>query len=475
MYHQSSSENGQARDQVFDVDAMLFDVSNRMARAQLARQISSSSSTFRERAARVLKPSSVGNSPQKLQRRRTVTSNMTSKRRSELYNQSVQVPYSAVDGHTSHQSWASSTSNARPVSWHPTSMGVNRSCARMTSARTSSYEPQSRQSMAGPRNAVVGSRGSMAGYQTVAMNGLPTPMTQPDLNTEYPVDPFFSLDGSSLTYQQSIPEQSIARQSIPHQLMSHQSLPEQSMPYPQAYNSAGLSLNTTYQSYMPTDASYQLQLPSVPTSSAYSCTPMNYATQSWAESLSAFPAYTAPPTPDFLPIQNPLDMWQGATTAVQPRLMKPRSKELVGMGLYDSPDDRNSFSMDSAIESHIGSFVTDPHHESLGKGLKLEETWVPPAESDEEEESESSEEQEDVQAEDPISAVADVEQMWQMDAGSIMAGKAQEALQSTQEDMSNQSFFFDNDDNYYEGGAFGQDVQMQSNLQGVVLKDFMWV
>lgn len=147
------------------------------------------------------------------------------------------------------------------------------------------------------------------------------------------------------------------------------------------------------------------------------------------------------------------------------------------MGLYDTIDDRHSFSTDSATKSHIGSFVTDVQHESLGKGLKLEETWIPPAESDEEDHSESSDEQDQQQVEAIILPIAaplgpSAGQIWQMDASDVMASKAQEALQPTYEDMSNQSFFFDNDDNYYDGGAFGQ---MQSNLQGVALKDFMWV
>ncbi|MCJ1393553.1 hypothetical protein MMC18_006428 [Xylographa bjoerkii] len=433
MYHNPSYDNGSVHEQPLDVDAMLFDVSNRMARAQLARQISSSSS-FRERASRVLKPNSVGNSPQNPQRRRTVTAQMTSRRRSDMYNQNIPTPRPGAEPQPGHQSW--SMSNVRPVSWHPTSMGkINRSSVRGTSARTSSYEPQARD--------------SMVGYQTVAMNGLPTPMTQPDLNADFPVDPFFSLDGSCIPYQQQITQQS-----------------QPPMTIPQGYDPAGLSLDTSYQSYVPQDSSYHLQFPIVPLSGDYPT--MSYPTQTWAESLSAFPSYTAPPTPDFLPIQNPSDMWQGATTAAQPRLTKPRSKELVGMGLYDTPD-RDSFSLDSATESHVGSFIADPHHESLGKGLKLEETWQPPSEEEEDEEVESSDgEEQQVEETSPVGAG---EQVWQMD---MMGRKVQDAGQPSYGDMSNQSFFFDGDDAYFEGSAYAQGGAMQSNLHGVALKDYMW-
>ena len=444
MYHNPSYDHGNIHEQPLDVDAMLFDVSNRMARAQLARQISSSSS-FRERASRVLKPNSVGNSPQNPQRRRTVTAQTTARRRSDMYNQSNPTPRPGAEPQPGHPSW--SMSNVRPVSWHPSSMGVNRSSVWATSARTSSYEPQT--------------RNSMVGYQTVAMNGLPTPMTQPDLNANFPVDPFFSLDGSCIPYQQQIPQQ-----------------PQQPMPLPQGYDPTGLSLDTSYQPYVPSsDPSYHLEFPTVPLSGAYpTCSPMSYATQTWAESLSAFPTYTAPPTPDFLPIQNPSDMWQGAVAS---RLTKPRSKELVGMGLYDSPD-RHSFSLDSAPDSHGGGdgscCAADPQHEALGKGLKLEETWQPPAEEEEEEEEEddgeddgddSSDEEEKEQEGEESLPVGARDQLWQQVEG--MAGKAQDPGRAGYGDMSDRSFFFDGDEAGFDGQV------LQESLQGVALQDYMWV
>ena len=280
----------------------------------------------------------------------------------------------------------------------------------------------------------------------MSMNGLPTPMTQPDLNDDLPVDPFFRLDNSHIPYQQS----AMARQG---------------------YSSAGLSIDTTYHACIPFNQTNPPQYTTVPASSDYSTfSPMNFATQSWAESLSAFPSYTAPPTPDYLPIQNPPDQWPGADTAEQSTLVKSKSKELVGMGLYDEPD-RTSLSLDRLAGGPTGAFGAHPHHESLGKGLKLEETWQPPEEDEEDEEDEESSPSDDPSPDEPSQVVAGAP-MWQ---GNLLGDKALEASHATYEDLSNQSFFFDNNDDCYGGGAFGQQVPvMASNMPGLVLKDYMW-
>ena len=289
----------------------------------------------------------------------------------------------------------------------------------------------------------------MAAYQTVAVNGLPTPMTQPDLNNDLPVDPFFSLDNSSMSYQSTMAQQ--------------------------PYTSAGLSVDTSYQSCLPLGHAAPPQYTTVPASSDYSTySPMDFATQSWAESLSAFPSYTAPPTPDYLPIQNPSDMWQGVDTTKGPGLVKSRSKELVGMGLYDTPD-RTSFALDSLADSHRGSFAVHPHHESVGKGLKLEETWQPPEEEEDDEEEEEKEESKpsnDTIGEE-LPQWSNGAQKWQ---GDLMRGKALDTLHATYGDLSDQSFFFDNNDDCYDGGTVEQQIPiMSSYIPGPMLKDYMWV
>ena len=388
-----------------------------MARAQLARQMSSGSSTLRQRASRILKTNSAGNSPQGIQRRRTTSSHITSQHQSDRLPQNTQNPRQSM-GHYPIP-YPASVNATRPVSWHP------------TVARGRGMDRRSHHE--------VPARYSGAGYQTMAVHGLPTPMTQPDFNTEAPIDQYFSLDGSSVSYQQ------------------------QPMPYNQ-YNSTGLSLDTTYQSALPFGPQYYMQYPSMPLAQASSTTSaIGYPTQAWAESLRPFPTHTAPPSPDFLPIQNPMDVWDGSLGPVNP-LPRKQSKELVGMGLYDQPD-RTSFSMGSINESYVGSYGIDPQQ---GKGLKLEETWEPPEEDKESDDEEEVQDEENASsAEEEVSPIA-----MPMDV------KQEEQLYLTYPDLSNQSFFFEDDDGYFDGGGgYPQqgETTMALNYHGLVSQNGGWM
>ena len=141
------------------------------------------------------------------------------------------------------------------------------------------------------------------------------------------------------------------------------------------------------------------------------------------------------------------------------------------MGLYDHPD-RNSFTLDSLIESQAGNLATHPHHESLGKGLKLEETWRPPEEAEEDEEDDEDAESSEAEdhTEDEVSLTNDGVQAWQIDGA-----KVQDALPPAYTDLSNQSFFFDGDDAYFDGGTFAQQIPaMTSNIHDMALQGYMW-
>lgn len=98
--------------------------------------------------------------------------------------------------------------------------------------------------------------------------------------------------------------------------------------------------------------------------------------------LSTYSTYTAPATPDFLAAP------ETDTTPQRPTLPRTNSKELVGMGLYDGPD-RYSWTLDNYMDTET---TTRPL--SLGKGLKLEETWEPPEEEDKTDDEEEDEEEE---------------------------------------------------------------------------------
>ena len=113
-----------------------------------------------------------------------------------------------------------------------------------------------------------------------------------------------------------------------------------------------------------------------------------------------------------------------------PVLQRKKSKELVGLGLYDDKE-----------KDFLSGLNQDSNRESLGKDLKLEETWQPPK-NEEEDESYSSDE---VEEEEP-ETLSIVDQ----------AGIEPPTFYPTYGDLSNQSFFFNDDDN--SGQQMSHDV-----------------
>ena len=417
------ANNGSANESYLDIDAMLFDVSNRMARAQLARQISNSSSTFKRRAARVFKSNSGSNSPQDVQRRRTTSSHKSARQRSELHSQEVAMSH---QGHGGFNQGRIVPVN-RPMSWHPSSMASNRPVAR-----TSGYYTPSRHSMA-----ALETPNATNDQATVSQ-----PAAHPDMDSAMSINPYSSFDGSSMSYQ-------------PSAMGLYENHP------------VGLDLAATYRSCLGYDATDQFQQPNMSMSGDYSdFSPVAYSTQTWAESLSAFPSYTNPPTPDFLPIQHPSDLWQGYMSSSSPPIPKKPSKELVGMGLYDNPS-KESFALDAVMGGHLGGLTNyHPQPESTGKGLKLEETWQPP---EDEEGSEAGDEEVDKETCPVVPADNKVPTGFK-DVG------VEGVPFSTYRDLSNQSFFFDSDEVYLDGTGFNSTIPtMAPNLHGYALPDFGWV
>ena len=400
-----------------DVDPMLYDVSNQLARAQLSRQISNTSSTFRQRAARIFKPNSAGNSPQNIQRRRTSASQRPTRYRSELYSNHVPV---LRHGLPQSQEHLRRVPAARPVSWHPSSVSVHRA-----SACSSSYYPPSRQ--------------SIAECQDMTANHHSHPMPQSYMGSNNPMDQRSSMDGSMFSYQSSA-----------------MGLFEN--------NSVGYDLDTSYRSCVGFDSTRQEQFPNIPPAAHNpNLSNVDYSTQTWAESLSTFPSYTNPPTPEFLPIQFPGDAWHGLMGNVNTHLPKKQSKELVGMGLYDSPN-RENFEPGAAINQSFGGRPVHSPLESTGKGLKLEETWQPPEEGD------ASEVDEEEQEDD------DDCQNLPTDANHTTQLGPEVVAHLTYSNLSDQSFFFDNDEMYYDSIAVNQGIPgMVLNMQGGFLQPSTWV
>ena len=161
----------------------------------------------------------------------------------------------------------------------------------------------------------------------------------------------------------------------------------------------------------------------------------------WTHMSSDVDDYPVPQTPDFLPIQYPVDSWESSDL---PQITKKKSNELVGMGLYDNTE-RDVLSTFDCAQGQDSNHHLTFQRESMGKGLKLEETWQPPKEDegddeDEDEASSSDEAEEDI----PVSFTQD---------------QTQPVLYPTYGDLSNQTFFFDNDDPYTNCIAFDQTMQ----------------
>lgn len=117
---------------------------------------------------------------------------------------------------------------------------------------------------------------------------------------------------------------------------------------------------------------------------------------------NGFESSTAPPTPDnFLPIQHP-DSTLPADDAIPYHSLsdsEPEGEILQGLGLYDTPEISKSPPSDPQLDNYralvmsqlLGPAYRKAEPESVGKGLKLEETWNPPPSDDEDDEDDDDE------------------------------------------------------------------------------------
>lgn len=172
--------------------------------------------------------------------------------------------------------------------------------------------------------------------------------------------------------------------------------------------------------------------------------PSSYDHCALAQSLvfppNDYAIYDIPTSPDFLPIQYPADFPQPENIAAAgpsppQRIATKTSKELVGMGLYD---DKNG-SLFSSLD-HVGNGVTGLR-DTLGKGLKLEETWKPPGNADEEDEADEGYSTDDAEEELPTVSCPQ---------------ETRTRVLPVEGDLSNQTFFFDNDEQYGNCMVFNQ-------------------
>ena len=185
----------------------------------------------------------------------------------------------------------------------------------------------------------------------------------------------------------------------------------------------------------------------------------SYQLSQWPETQPCVPN-------DFQDLQPSVDLRYRSSNSGQklnakaaPQVPKKANKVLSGIGLYDDKE-----------PDFISGTGGDPNRDSTGKGLKLEETWQPPKvedenDEDDEEGSYSTDEAEEMEEDLPIMATATQE--------------AQTAFYPPYGDLSQQSFFFTNDEDPYTGEdaqypnylAFGP---AQPKHQDAVSGNFLW-
>jgi hypothetical protein len=248
--------------------------------------------------------------------------------------------------------------SSRPLSWHP--------CSQM--ATQTSYQ--------------------MMPIEQSAMGYIPThPMATPAAYSEYASPASFS---PMLT-----PYDNYANQSSYMDAGAFYSTPFDASVPSNVYSDMGISQTSAPMDY---------------TTAAFSSDVMDsslYSQLDWDHfAAHGFNATTAPPTPDsFLPIQHPDLSFQTEEAIPYHSLSEPEpeGEVLVGMGLYDAPE--KSPVIDPELENYRALMLSQflgpacRQQEPVRKGLKLEETWNPPASDDEE----------DDEAEDDDEAPAEVD------------------------------------------------------------------
>lgn len=176
----------------------------------------------------------------------------------------------------------------------------------------------------------------------------------------------------------------------------------------------------------------------------------------WGFPSREYTSYATPTSPPFLPIQNPSECLRESQVAPKPQPPGKKGGELVAMGLYD---DKNG-SMFASLDA-IGNGASGLR-DSLGKGLKLEEAWEPPIGEDREaEDADEGYSTDDAEEELPVAPASE---------------EAQPQVYPASNDLSNQTFFFESDDQY------GNYLSLQHGLHAFASKppdpvqgNFFWV
>jgi hypothetical protein len=316
------------------VEMLLDDVSKQMEQSNLTRYFRSSGSQKAGGSMRIAKPNSTSNSPRGstgLGRRRTVMTDGAYRRRLAMIDQNVM----AAGGFVSSDGLQTSTPTARPVSWHPASHMAQQQYESTYHVEVPNITNPYQMFDLPPTPAVY------SGYTSPSSTF--SPLSAPFNGYEQPQYPFLEPPTSSHTGQ-NYPGQ---EQSAQNYLVSSNE-------------------NVDSSTYSHLDWN-------------------NFAVNGFDRPT------TSPPTPEnFLPIQHPDPSFPTEESIPYHPLSddEPEGEELIGMGLYDSPEVAKTPSSDPHLDNYRSTMISQlwgsPHRlpEPTGKGLKLEETWSPPASDD---------------------------------------------------------------------------------------------
>lgn len=289
---------------------------------------------------------------------------------------------------------------------------------------------------------------TIAGLQNLAVSGQPAPSVQQSI-------------GNAFAMGYGIPISTPLTMSEPSPTGTETYEPAHASMYGQEtfYNSEPIYNPYSYNTLQQIPQSY---VPQPSTQDTYP--PANYRLPQWPETQSSFANSLQDPQISAGPRHCSSNPGQKVGAKAAPQMSKRANKVLSGIGLYDDK-----------VPDFLSGTSGEPNRDSMGKGLKLEETWQPPQDEDEEEEDEdddedeegsySTDEAEDMEEEPPMMATA--------------PQTAQTAFYPPYADLSHQSFFFSNDDDLYTGDdgqypnylAFGQ---AQPKPEDPVTGNFLW-
>ena len=375
-----------------------------------------------KRTSRVTKQISASNSPNHVQRRRT-TANHSSRAHSRLsQDKAYQTREQQLRNFYSSQQHMR---YSRPMSWHP---GFDVS-------HHSSVQAQHREPALG--NAIDG-------LEKLDVNGTPSSSVQQSIHNAFSMGYGYPLQTSTSAYSNVPAAASSYGKPFPDDECSYDSYPMYSIS-DQAQPQCGAQ-----QPMYPDHGGMDYQLP-----------------QQWhemgPESINTAAVSYSTSEMSSMSVQLPSEATKQRRAHDDVQVSKKKSKELVGMGLYDDKDNGFMLGIDSVS-------LQDPSRDSVGKGLKLEETWQPPNEPDDEEDEDGYSTDEAEEAEEvPPEPVP-----------TTFPG-TQKTVYPPHADLSNQSFFFEEDEyigetpysDYYTLGQ-GLHGNLPDQIPNPAMYNYMW-